>query len=189
MRRLIPWLLATVIAFALSGCRSGTSSESEARRSSSSLHALAAVRNLRIGWQSDLKFGAQADPTKTFPSPSRHRLVEQLREAAKRYGFTIVRISTLRPLDLAPLVVVRTAEPAKFSRDITTKVVRAIDPKKRTIDDRDGWAYEGLFFVALDDESVPFLAVFNHWRGPHAGGGQWAASPELLPFPHSGVVS
>jgi hypothetical protein len=31
---------------------------------------------------------------------------------------------------------------------------------------------------------VPFLAVFNHWRGSNRGGGEWARSEELYPFPH-----
>ena len=25
----------------------------------------------------------------------------------------------------------------------------------------------------------------NHWRAPHVGGGQWAASEGLYPYPHS----
>ena len=54
----------------------------------------------------------------------------------------------------------------------------------RTNDDRTGWAYEGFLFEARDSHGVPFVATFNRWRGPHDDGGQWAADPTLIPFPH-----
>ena len=40
---------------------------------------------------------------------------------------------------------------------------------------------------ALDDAhyGIPFLATFSWWRGPNAGGGQWAADPSLYPFDHA----
>lgn len=47
-----------------------------------------------------------------------------------------------------------------------------------------GWAYEGFCFEAQDADGQPFLIVFNHWRGPHASGGRWAASRTLFPFAH-----
>jgi hypothetical protein len=31
-----------------------------------------------------------------------------------------------------------------------------------TGDDWEGWAFEGFFLEARDNEGVPFLAVFNH---------------------------
>ena len=65
----------------------------------------------------------------------------------------------------------------------TPAILHLIDPKARTNDDRTGWAYEGFLFEARHD-GVPFLTTFNWWRGGHAGGGQWAADPTLLPFPH-----
>jgi hypothetical protein len=63
-------------------------------------------------------------------------------------------------------------------------ILRLIDPKARTGDDRTGWAYEGFLFEARDENGTPFLSVFNWWRGPHGGGGQWAADASLLPFAH-----
>jgi hypothetical protein len=63
-------------------------------------------------------------------------------------------------------------------------IQQLIDPKKRTNDDRTGWAYEGFLLEALDRRGIPFVAVYNWWRGPHAGGGQWAVDPSLYPYPH-----
>jgi hypothetical protein len=60
----------------------------------------------------------------------------------------------------------------------------AVQPRSALISDRTGWAYEGFFFEARDTDNVPFLAVWNYWRGPHAGGGQWARGEDLLPFQH-----
>ena len=55
---------------------------------------------------------------------------------------------------------------------------------RHTGDDRKGWAYEGFYLEARDRWDTPFLVVFNHWRGRHAGGGQWARSANLRPFAH-----
>jgi hypothetical protein len=66
----------------------------------------------------------------------------------------------------------------------TAAVLRRLDPKRRTVDDRTGWAWEGFYFEARDAKGVPFLAVFNFWRGAHAGGGEWARDESLYPFPN-----
>ncbi len=42
--------------------------------------------------------------------------------------------------------------------------------------------YEGFYLEARDSHRVPFLAIFNYWRGPHKGGGQWASKPSLYPY-------
>jgi hypothetical protein len=46
------------------------------------------------------------------------------------------------------------------------------------------WNYEAFFLEARDELGAPFLAVFDNWRDPHPGGGQWARSTSLYPFPH-----
>jgi hypothetical protein len=66
----------------------------------------------------------------------------------------------------------------------STAAILLIDPKARTNNDRTGWADGGFLFEALDSRGIRLLATFNWWRGPHAGDGQWAADPSLLPFPH-----
>jgi hypothetical protein len=37
------------------------------------------------------------------------------------------------------------------------------------------WNFEAFFLEARDQFGAPFLAVFNNWRAPHSGGGQWTA--------------
>jgi hypothetical protein len=100
-----------------------------------------------------------------------------------RYHFRIVDARMLQPVQDAPLVIVQTGDPQGFSRDVPA-IQRTIDPKRRTSDDRTGWAYEGFYLEARDTHGTPFLVIFNYWRGPHAGGGQWASAPNLFPFNH-----
>jgi hypothetical protein len=92
-------------------------------------------------------------------------------------------VQLLHPRQLAPLVIVKAADKRALAA-ATPAILRRIDPKARTGDDRTGWAYDGFLFEALDSNGVPFLVVFNNWRGPHAGGGQWASDPSLFPFAH-----
>jgi hypothetical protein len=47
-----------------------------------------------------------------------------------------------------------------------------------------GRRYEGFYLEAQDERGVPFLGVYNFWRGNHKGGGQWARSEPLYPFQH-----
>jgi hypothetical protein len=110
-------------------------------------------------------------------------LEARLRIASSRYDFTVVNVQILHPRQAAPFVAVE-AEDKHALAASTPAILRLIDPKAKTSDDRTGWAYEGFLFEARDSHGVPFLATFNWWRGPHAGGGQWAADATLDPFPH-----
>ncbi|HEX4677606.1 MAG TPA: hypothetical protein VH210_00165 [Gaiellaceae bacterium] len=134
-------------------------------------------------WRAHLRTGALADPKRHFPNPSHATLTARLRLAASRYHFTVVKVEIVRPLQDAPLVVVTTKNKHALAAS-TAAILRVIDPKAQTNDDRTGWSYEGFLLEARDNHGVPFLATFNWWRGPHAGGGQWAADPSLYPFAH-----
>jgi hypothetical protein len=82
---------------------------------------------------------------------------------------------------------VSTRRDPKFLARTTPTILRTIDPHSPVGEDWEGWAFEGFFFEARDSEGLPFLAVFNYWRGgPNAGagGGQWARSEDLYPFEH-----
>jgi hypothetical protein len=107
----------------------------------------------------------------------------RLAALAHRYDFDVVSVQIRRPRQLAPSIVVRTRRYVELAR-ATRLILKQLDPKARTNDDRTGWRYEGFFFEADDEHGVPFLAAFNFWRGPHAGGGQWARSDRLFPFVH-----
>jgi len=134
-------------------------------------------------WRADLLSSALADPKRRFASPSRSSLLARLRVEAARNHFEVVGVQLLHPRQVAPLVIVKTVDKRALAA-ATPSILRRIDPKARTGDDRTGWAYEGFLFEALDSDGVPFLVVFNNWRGPHAGGGQWASDPSLFPFAH-----
>jgi hypothetical protein len=118
-----------------------------------------------------------------FANPTRASFLAALQKASTRYHFTVLKVRFYKPLQLAPFVLVRSANPLRFSRDTPT-ILRGLDPKRRTADDRTGWAWEGFYLEARDAKGVPFLAVFNFWRGAHAGGGEWASDESLYPFPH-----
>jgi hypothetical protein len=134
-------------------------------------------------WRANLRAGALVDPKRRFPNPQRATFNGRLRLAASRYHFTVVKVQILHPQQAAPFVVVETKHELRLAAS-TAAILHLIDPKTRTNDDRTGWAYEGFLFEARNNHGVPFLATFNWWRAPHAGGGQWAADPSLYPFGH-----
>ncbi len=134
-------------------------------------------------WRANLRAGALADAKSHFANPSRATFNARLRYAARRYHFSVVNVHVLRPRQAAPLVIVEAPNKHALAAS-TAAILHLIDPKAPTRDDRTGWAYEGFFFEARDSHGVPFLATFNWWRGPHAGGGQWASDPSLFPYPH-----
>jgi hypothetical protein len=136
-------------------------------------------------WRSHLRAGARSYPTEHFHNLSRATFARRLRAAARHYHFTVVRLRVLHPLQAAPLVVVRARKEQALSA-ATPAILRLIDPKARTNSDRTGWAYEGFMFEARNSQGAPFLATFNWWRGAlgQVGGGQWATSQSLYPFPH-----
>ena len=134
-------------------------------------------------WNAALRSGAAADPRTSFPNPPATLLRGRLRTAARRYGFRVTQLYVKWPRQQAPHVVVSASHPRSFARTVPA-ILRLLDPKLDTGDDRKGWAYEGFYLEARDRWDTPFLVVFNHWRGRHAGGGQWARSANLRPFAH-----
>ena len=141
------------------------------------------VRKIEAMWKSNLRAGAKANPRYRFHNLSRASFIARLAEAAARYHFRAVRVRFLQPRQAAPFVVIETANKHTLAAS-TGAILKLIDPKRDTGDDRTGWAYEGFLLEERDAHGLPFIAAFNWWRGPHAGGGQWAADPSLSPFPH-----
>lgn len=136
-------------------------------------------------WRSHLRAGARNYPIQHFHNLSRATFARRLRAGAQRYHFTVVRVAVLHPRQEAPFVVIRTGDEHALSA-AAPAILRLIDPKARTNNDRTGWAYEGFMFEARNTQGVPFLATFNWWRGVlgQVGGGQWATSQSLYPFAH-----
>jgi hypothetical protein len=139
---------------------------------------------VRADWLHELSRRAEQDPQSTFPNLPRAVWFARVRSLEKRYRFSVVEVRMLRPVQDAPLLVVRTTRsPKAFARDVPA-IQRSLDPKQRTGDDRTGWVYEGFYLEARDAHGRPFLAVFNYWRGTPKGGGQWASSPAYYPYAH-----
>lgn len=147
------------------------------------LSAPQTAANLIRTWGQMLEVGARQDPTERFANVSSETLTKRLRQASHRYDFKIVNVKLLHPAQVAPFVVVRTQNKNAFALH-TPSILRLIDPKRSNSSDVRGWAYEGFLLEAIDAHNSPFLIVFNSWRGQHAGGGQWATSSDLYPFPH-----
>jgi hypothetical protein len=166
------------LAFALPAAAPASIADSSPGPSPST-RAAAVVKS----WRANLRSGALADPKRRFPNPSHATFSSRLRLAARRYHFTLVEVEILHPRQAAPLVVIQARDKHALAAS-TGAILQLIDPKAPTADDRTGWAYEGFLFEARDSHGVPFLVTFNWWRGPHAGGGQWAADPLLYPFAH-----
>jgi hypothetical protein len=135
-------------------------------------------------WLNELRASAETgDRSADFPSPPRAVLLRRLDKAQKLYGFQIVRVRMLHPFQSAPVIVIRSDNKRAIAK-ATPKIVNLFDPIHVTSNNPSGYAYEGYFFSAIDNHGVPYLATFNPWRAPHLGGGEWAASADLYPFPH-----
>jgi hypothetical protein len=132
-------------------------------------------------WKSELLAAVGPDSDVAFPTPSRDILEERLADAASEFGFRVLKVELIPAPDGAPLVIVESTHAEQFSRD-TPAIFQLLDPKMDIGEDWNGWDYEGFFLGAQDEQGEPFLAVFNFWRAH--GGGQWARSEELYPFPH-----
>jgi len=133
-------------------------------------------------WRDALDEGATSNPNAVFANLSPDELRARLESAARANDFTVISLTLLRPRGLAPLITVKATAETRFAEQVPT-LLQLIDPKSGGPDSA-GWAFEGLFLKAIDAQDEPFLVIYNHWRDESPGGGQWARSPDLLPFRH-----
>lgn len=161
--------LARARAYARRGRLAGPSAAWRARHAADSAYR---------AWSAALRAGAAADRRVTFPNPPVAVLRGRLRSAGRRYGFRVAQLYVKWPRQQAPYIVVSSSNRRSFARAVPA-ILRLLDPKRDT-----GWAYEGFYLEARDRSGSPFLVVFNHWRGPHGGGGQWGRNADLYPFAH-----
>ena len=142
------------------------------------------VAQARAEWWKEVRISARnGDRAARFASPPAAVLMRRLRRAQAVYGFRIVHVQMLHPLQRAPVIVIRSDRKHVIAR-ATPRIVDLFDPHHPTTANPSGYAYEAYFFVAEDSRGVPYLATFNHWRAPHVGGGQWAAEESLYPYDH-----
>jgi hypothetical protein len=138
--------------------------------------------DLRKQWKRDIRSRASEAPNEHFANLSPQTFKARLAKAARDHHFRVVEVRLLRPRQFAPEVVVRTTSYVALAHALPS-ILSTLDPHRGSSDTR-GWSYEAFLFEAQDERQVPFLAVFNAWRGSHKGGGQWARSEPLFPFPH-----
>lgn len=152
--------------------------------SSAAIRPKQAIAQAKAEWLADIRAAAHSgDRSTRFPSPPREVLIKRIDKAAKLYGFRVVSIQMLHSLQDAPVIVISSDRKQSLARS-TPKIIDLFDPRHPTRTNPSSYAYEAYFLVAQTTRDVPFLATFNRWRGPHAGGGQWAESETLYPFPH-----
>jgi hypothetical protein len=152
--------------------------------STAALTPTRAVAQAKAGWLKEMRASAMGgDRSTKFPSPSRAVLMQRLHTAETLYGFRVISVRMLHPLQSAPVIVISSNKKQPISQ-ATPKIINLFDPRRPTTANPSGFAYEGYFFVAQTTGGVPYLATFNHWRAPHVGGGEWAARESLYPFPH-----
>jgi hypothetical protein len=145
---------------------------------------MAELAQARAQWLSEMLASAKSgDRSARFPTPSRAMLVRRLQLADARYGFTVASVRMLRPLQAAPVIVIRTDQTRVMARSLPA-IISLFDPRHPTNADPSGYAYEGYFLVVETRAGNPYIATFNHWRALHIGGGEWAASDSLFPFAH-----
>jgi hypothetical protein len=153
-----------------------------AKRSVSDAATRRGGARVREQWEQEIRSRAIEAPREHFANLSPDTLKERLAEAAHDHGFQVVAVKLLRPKQLAPEIAVRTTHYLTLARALPD-MLRSLDPHSGRSGTR-GWSYEGFFFEAQDERGIPFLAIYNFWRGNHKGGGQWARSEPLFPFPH-----
>lgn len=137
---------------------------------------------IRKQWEREIRRRAIEAPREHFANLSPDTLRIRLTEAARDQGFQVVAVKLLRPRQLAPEIAVRTTHYVALARALPS-ILHSLDPHSGRSDNR-GWSFEGFLIEARDERGVPFLAVFNFWRGQHKAGGQWARNEALYPFQH-----
>jgi hypothetical protein len=96
-------------------------------------------------------------------------LVEhEIREAALRLGVETVAVDVLEPYGLAPVVTLRSSDPARALSDGLDPIIEPYAGH--------GSGYDGAFLTLLDDRGEP---VFTEWVTQRAAGASTWSIPEL----------
>lgn len=115
----------------------------------------------------------------SFPNPSPDAFRAEVDSVGKQYGFTVVSLTLLQPLQLAPALVVQTdRDRNSFVRDVGA----IIDLLDHVSGHGSPLAFEGMYFEARDANGW-FVHTENVWRG-EVEGGQGVASGVAYPFNH-----
>jgi hypothetical protein len=115
--------------------------------SSAAPSPISVVAQAEKGWRSELRAAVRTgDRSASFPSPSRAVLIRRLRLAQRSYDFGIVSVTMLRPLQSAPVIVIRSDNEHAIAQ-ATPKIIGLFDPYHPTTANPSGYTYEGYFLV------------------------------------------
>ena len=93
----------------------------------------------------------------------------------RRYGFRVVSLRLVRPLQLTPLLIVQTSRDRKaFVKDVPM-ILTLLNPSARN-----ATTFEGFYFAA-EDAQGPFVETSGGVRGQRWGG-QWSWNRNIYPF-------
>jgi hypothetical protein len=120
-----------------------------------------------------------------FPNPKPQAFRERVAAVGRRYGFHVVSLRLLRPLDYAPLLVVSTGRDRKEFVHNVPAIMSLLDPTS-SAGKNTAVTFEGFFLEARDAKG-PFVRVENAERG-EAMGGQWSWDRCAYPYTHSEPV-
>ncbi|HEV2592744.1 MAG TPA: hypothetical protein VGU02_12715 [Gaiellaceae bacterium] len=117
-----------------------------------------------------------------FPTPSRRAFTARAGAVGRRYGFRVLAVRWLRPLQAAPIVVVRTDRGRRSFVGDVPAIVQLLDPRASR-GDRTAVTFEGFYFEATDARG-PFVSTSEAYRGT-VEGSQWSWNPCVYPYDHS----
>ncbi|HEY4347051.1 MAG TPA: hypothetical protein VGM80_05630 [Gaiellaceae bacterium] len=136
------------------------------------------------GRQGAAVFGSISPLGQRFANPTPAEFRARVDAVGRRYGFEVSSLRLLRPLQIAPVLIVRTDRPRKaFTADVAAIMGQL---ESGSTGSGDATAFEGFYFEAVDQRG-PFVAVFNEHRGTSMGG-QWAANPCDFPYLTLGLL-
>jgi hypothetical protein len=179
-----PVVAVALLALAVAGCGAASKTPSSAGSGKPQAQAISPAQGWDAhvrDWRQELLAAAGRDKDVKFPTPSQPAFEKKLAAAASQFGFRVLSTEFVRAPQGSPLVIVESSSPARFSQNAPA-ILDLLDSRRPSGEDWQGWDYEGFFLGAQDQQGEPFLAVFNFERDH--GGGQWARSEDLFPFPH-----
>jgi hypothetical protein len=135
-----------------------------------------------VGWTADGGGGFSDDYQpfgQRFPNPSPAAYRRRVELIGRAYGFRVVSLRLLRPLQLAPAVVVATDRPRREFAHDAAKIIKLLNPGRGQ-----ATTFEGLYLEARDRHGA-FMRNESISRG-QAEGGEWAWDQCYMAFPTLG---
>jgi hypothetical protein len=113
------------------------------------------VTQAKAEWLKEMQASAMnGDRSAKFPSPWRAVLLQRLSKAATLYGFRVVSVQMLHPLQSAPVIVIRSDSKQTIAR-ATPKIINLFDPPPPDDRKSERLRLRGLLLRRADDSGRP----------------------------------